>query len=213
MKKVPKTSVAIQQMADIQDVVLRPARSWRLLLWQIIRFGIVGVINSAVDILALNILLLCFPTHNANTLLLYNSIAATLAAFNSYLMNKYWTFQRGRVVARGELLRFATLSVIAFLCNDSIVWIAAQILRPVIADPTLWANTSKLTAIGGSTIISYFGMNFWVFSSKSQEGVEKGRVYSMPATDVQEWRSPGDIEDTLDDDDPTQPRKAVGKFQ
>ena len=137
MEKISETQIAVELLPDIHDAVLRPARSWRPLFWQLVRFCIVGVINAAVDILAFNILLLRFPTHDANILLLYNSAAFTLGALNSYLLNKHWTFHRRQAITRAELLRFAAISVIGFLCNDGIVWITARILHPLIANPAL----------------------------------------------------------------------------
>src|ERR1700682_2670611 len=139
MEKVSETRVGVELLPDIQDVVLHQARSWRPLFWQLVRFCLVGVINAAVDTLTLNILLLRFPTHNANTLLLYNSAAFTLGALNSYLLNKYWTFQRGRAIRGGEVLRFVALSVISFLVSDSIIWTVARLLHPLIANVALWA--------------------------------------------------------------------------
>jgi putative flippase GtrA len=213
LKKMPETQIAVELLPDIQDAVLRPARSWRLLFWQLVRFCIVGVINATIDILALNILLLCFPTHNANILVLYNSAAFTLGALNSYLLNKYWTFHRRQAITGGELLRFTTITVIGFLCNDGIIWIAAHALHPLIANPILWANASKLSAVVGTAIVSYLGMRLWVFAGKPHESEKEREVYSMLTADSQEQQSSNHVDGALDDDEPTQPRKAVSKYR
>jgi putative flippase GtrA len=213
LEKISETQIAVELLPDIHDAVLRPARSWRPLFWQLVRFCIVGVINAVVDILVLNILLLRFPTHDANILLLYNSAAFTLGALNSYLLNKYWTFHRRQAITGAELLRFAAISVIGFLCNDGIVWITARILYPLIANPVLWANTSKLSAVGGTAIVSYLGMRLWVFANKSQESGKKREGFSMSITNSQKQLSPGYVDEALDDDDPTEPRKAVSRYR
>src|SRR5690242_14728916 len=75
-------------------------------LGQMMRFGAVGVVNTGIDIGTLNLLLWRFPTHNANTLLIYNSIAFLLGALNSFILNKYWTFQARRAASGSEILRF-----------------------------------------------------------------------------------------------------------
>ena len=152
----------------IASFVPRPAQSWGVSFWQIVRFGIVGTLNTIIDLLALNILLWHFPTHNANLLLLYNSIAYTLGALNSFSLNKYWTFQHRQTISGWELVRFAIVNVAGILCNDSIIWVVARSLYPLLASNLLWANASKLVAVSGTMILSYLGMRLWVFASKPQ---------------------------------------------
>jgi hypothetical protein len=54
------------------------------LLRQVLRFGLVGGLNTLVDVLVLNSLLLLFPTSSAPKLLVYNSLAYSLGAVNSF---------------------------------------------------------------------------------------------------------------------------------
>jgi putative flippase GtrA len=54
--------------------------------------GLVGGLNTLVDLLILNGLLWLFPTTSSLTLLVYSSLAYSLGAVNSFLLNKYWTF-------------------------------------------------------------------------------------------------------------------------
>jgi len=152
------------------DIVAGPVQSKKVLFWQIIRFSIVGICNASIDILTLNLLLFSFPTHNPDLLLLYNTAAYTLGAINSYLFNKYWTFRHKQATTQSELLRFAMLNGVGILCNDLIIWVAAKLLHPHIANATLWANAAKLCAIIGTAVVSYLGMRLWVFA-----GTAKGR--------------------------------------
>ncbi len=62
------------------------------MFWEIVRFAIVSVANTVIDLLTLNGLLLLFPTQNATLLVAYNSVAYTVGALNSFVLNKYWTF-------------------------------------------------------------------------------------------------------------------------
>ncbi len=138
-------------------------------LWQLVRFALIGVLNTGVDILLLNLLLGRFPTHNANLLLGYNSLAYTLGAINSFYFNKYWTFKQSKKTTGNEVFRFVLLSLLGIFCNDGIIWIAARILHPLIASPFLWANASKAIAIIGTSTISYVGMRLWVFAGPTRE--------------------------------------------
>jgi putative flippase GtrA len=35
-------------------------------------------------------------------------------------------------------------------------------------NPTLWTNSSKVAAIGGTILVSYLGMRMWVFVQSAQ---------------------------------------------
>ena len=41
-------------------------------------------------------------------------------------------------------------------------------IQPLIANPTLWGNTSKLVAVVVGAVISYIFMRFWTFAARSQ---------------------------------------------
>ncbi len=138
--------------------------------WQIVRFSIVGVLNSCIDVAAMNVLLACFPTHSVYLMLVYSSIAYMLGALNSFVCNKYWTFREKKKATAGELLRFALVNVASLFLNGSIVWSVASVLHTLIANPLLWANIAKGTAIIGTSLLSYVGMRFWVFTQGARQG-------------------------------------------
>lgn len=144
--------------------------------WQVLRFGLVGVINTAVDISTLNVLLWRFPLHSTSLLLLYNSVAYTLGAVCSFILNKYWTFRSGRVISSGEVTRFVLVVLASFLCNNGLIWIAGTLLHPFIASTFLWANLAKASAAVGTAGISYLAMRLWVFTKTPQHEQEAGRT-------------------------------------
>src|SRR2546430_2207666 len=144
-----------------------PARlmeSLEPLFWQAVRFVIVGISNVTIDVLTLNLLLLSFPTSNSGLLLLYNSAAYAIGAFNSYVLNKYWTFHSRRATTGSELLRFAIVNVAGILCSDCIIWIAAGILQPVGGDSIILGKGLKGGWVIGSAMLSYLGMRLWGFA-------------------------------------------------
>ncbi len=138
-------------------------------LRQFLRFGLVGGLNTAIDLLVLNCLLWFHPTQNIGLLLLDNSIAYSFGAVNSFLLNKYWTFQRGGRAEQREIGRFALTTLAGIACNNFILWMISRLLRPVFLQGTLWANASKVAAIGGTVLISYLAMRLWVFAQHAQE--------------------------------------------
>ena len=166
MAKVSEMQHSVELLPNVQVFSRKPAKSGSL--WQMVRFGMVGVLNTLVDVVVLNFLLWYFPTRNANFLLIYNSIAYTIGAVNSFGLNKYWTFQHKQRVDGGELTRFALINVVGICCNDGILWLMAGLLHPSIGSSLLWANASKLAAVVGTAIVSYLGMRLWVFASVGQ---------------------------------------------
>lgn len=141
--------------------------TWIRTIWQFARFGLVGCVNTTIDLLVLNGLLQLWPGQNIARLLLFNSVAYACGALNSFVFNRYWTFQcPGRPKAR-ETARFILITLAAISCNDLILWFMSKILHPAYLNPTLWANISKVAAIGGTILVSYLGMRLWVFVQSS----------------------------------------------
>jgi len=133
---------------------------------QVLRFGLVGGLNTLVDLLILNGLLWLFPTSSSLTLLTYNALAYSLGAVNSFLLNKYWTFGQRQGTTRRELARFTLTTLCGIGWSTSIIWLASKVLHPLLVNPTVWANASKVLTIGGTVLISYLGMRLWVFIKK-----------------------------------------------
>lgn len=70
-------------------------------IWQFVRFGLVGCLNTTIDLLVLNCLLRFWLGQGMPRLLLVNTIAYACGELNSFFINRYWTFQRaGRPKAR-----------------------------------------------------------------------------------------------------------------
>ena len=166
MSNVSEIQTPVELLSGVQGAVSYSKRRWHTSLWQMARFAIVGVLNTTIDVVTLNILLWYFPTHNANLLLGYNSIAYTLGALNSFGLNKYWTFRQRQAITGGELLRFVVVNILGILCNDGLIWSIASSLHPLIANNLVWANISKASAIAGTAMVSYFGMRLWVFAKR-----------------------------------------------
>src|SRR6266568_2702938 len=116
-------------------------------IWQFVRYALVGCVNSIIDLLVLNGLLWLLPAQGTARLLLFNTIAYACGALNSFVFNRYWTFQRtGRPKAR-EGARFLLITLAAIVCNDLILWFMGKILHPAHLNVPLWANISKVVAI------------------------------------------------------------------
>ena len=136
---------------------------------QVLRFGLVGGLNTIVDLLILNMLLLLFPTSSTRMILIYSAIAYSLGAVNSFLLNKYWTFGYRKKTTVREVIRFIVTILCGIGWSSIILWLASNALHPLLVNTTIWANASKVVAISGTALISYLGMGLWVFVKKARK--------------------------------------------
>ncbi len=162
-----KVPTPTQPLYNEQDTGSHRFRDRFHLLRQLLRFGLVGGLNTLVDLLILNGLLLLFPTTSTLMLLIYSSLAFSLGAVNSFLLNKYWTFGSRQKTTRGEVVRFVMTTLCGIGWSTIILWLASNVLHPFLINTTLWANASKVIAIAGTALINYLGMRLWVFVSKT----------------------------------------------
>lgn len=152
-----------------KESLARSNKDWMHGLWQLIRFGMVGGLNTVIDVLLLNVFLWIYPTNSTLLVLLFNSIAYVLGAVNSFLLNKYWTFKNYKRPTLSEIWRFSLTTAIGVACSDVILWGANVLLTRWVSDTTLLTNLSKLLAIMGTVGISYLGMRLWVFVQKTKD--------------------------------------------
>lgn len=150
-----------------QDVQHTP--NWPRLFSQLLRFSMVGGLNTLVDLGILNGLLWIYPTTSIPRLLSYNVLAYSMGAVNSFLLNKYWTFGQKQQTTRGELVRFTVTTLCGIAWSSLILWLASLIFLPLPVNRTVWANASKVIAIGGTALISYLAMRLWVFVRSPQK--------------------------------------------
>ena len=120
---------------------------------RIIRFGLVGVLNTSVDfgLFALLFYVVEWP------LLAANAAAYSVAVVNSYLLNKGWTFgdtSRGRTaILRGML--FVARNLVGLALASIAVWGLAQFLHPLVA---------KAGSIAVSFVWNYWSNHKFVYT-------------------------------------------------
>jgi putative flippase GtrA len=152
-----------------QDAGTHRLHAWSNTFWQFFRYCLVGGANTALDLLILNAFLWRFPTNNVQVLVVYNAVAYTGGAVSSFFLNKYWTFGRRQRPTSREVVRFAFSLFLEVLYSSALMWLAGRALQPLIANPTLWGNASKLVAVAIGTMLTYTFMRFWTFAGGSQD--------------------------------------------
>jgi putative flippase GtrA len=160
---------SVQSYQNEQEADHKPDSGRKSWVRQVIRFCLVGGLNTLVDLLILNMLLLLFPTNSTGMIMIFSAIAYSLGAVNSFLLNKYWTFGYWQRTTWIEVVRFIVTTLCGIGWSSIILWLASNALHPILMNPTLWANASKVIAISGTVLISYLGMSLWVFVNKARK--------------------------------------------
>ncbi len=150
------------------------------IVYQIAKFGIIGVSNVLVDLGVLSLVAVLFSTQfsiTASTAMfgavtfysLFKSISFIVANISSYFWNKYWTFnQRGKKQTNSEFLQFFAVSIVGFLIN---VIAASTVFNLIVAartglSPVQLAQFGTIGAAAGSIIglaWNFVGYKLWVF--------------------------------------------------
>lgn len=134
-------------------------------LFEFSKFAVVGVLNSGVDFGILNFLMLMTGLSSGGAFLAFKSVSVTLGVINSYLWNKYWTFNTSSAAdARREFVAFMVVTLIAVAVNVA----GADVIVNVIGAPRgfsarLWANIGAISGAGLTLFTNFFGYKFFVF--------------------------------------------------
>lgn len=141
------------------------SRFWRL-LEQFGKFAAVGTLNSLLDIGILNLLIFLTDIAAGSYFSGFKAISFLVASTNSYLWNKFWTFQSRLPVTAVEYFRFIFFTLIGALINVS----AASLIVNAIGAPSgfnlkLWANIGAVAAVFVSMLWNFLSYRYIVFKS------------------------------------------------
>ncbi len=137
-------------------------------LLQFIKFAIIGVLNTAIDFGILNLLMWGFGMYKGSWILLFNTISFSIAATNSYFINKYWTFGELSKIRAGQFAKFFIISFGGAVINSGIVFSITTFIPPVFGlSEELWANFAKVIATAIAWIWNFTMYKFVVFKKAS----------------------------------------------
>jgi putative flippase GtrA len=145
----------------IHHIIVRLVAVWheRAVALKAVSFGLVGLVNSAVDfgVFAFTYYHVALPIVVANTL------AWIVAVTGSYVLNSTITFaaESGRRLALGSYFGFALSQVAGFLANTATVWCLIELGH-------IPGWTAKVVAIGASFVVNFLLSHFVVFPATSR---------------------------------------------
>jgi putative flippase GtrA len=146
-----------------QSIIARLNRAWheRALVLKAASFGLVGIVNSAVDfgVFSFAYYYLALPIVAANTL------AWIVAVTGSYIMNSTITFaaESGRRLALKPYFAFALSQVAGFFANTGTVWCLVELVHV-----PAWA--AKVAAIAVSFAVNFSLSHLVVFKARKPSG-------------------------------------------
>jgi len=147
------------------------------IIYQIAKFGVIGVGNVLVDLGVLSLITILFSSYfkieskdamiGAVTFYsLFKSVSFIVANINSYFWNKYWTFDQGKKKqTKSEFVQFFAVSVIGFLIN---VFVASVVFK-IIVGSIVTMTGGQLGLIGAAAgsvaglAWNFIGYKLWVF--------------------------------------------------
>ena len=98
---------------------------------------------------------------------IFKSISFIAAVSNSYVWNKYWTFESKSSETK-EIVQFFAVSVIGFLINVGIASSIANFVSVVGVSDKLMANFGALSGTIAGLMWNFLGYKFIVFKKSSQ---------------------------------------------
>ncbi|MBW7454152.1 GtrA family protein [Paenibacillus sepulcri] len=130
---------------------------------QFTRFGIIGVCNGALDLLALNLLLWIWHGHTVLELTLINTFAYGLAVLNSYYWNSRITFKNEASYSTKEKIKFFAQAAVSLVISNLVFVISARMLGHYAIPSWIIDNTSKGLSMLLSSTCSFFFMRYLVY--------------------------------------------------
>lgn len=131
---------------------------------QAIKFGAVGVLNTLIDYGLFNSLVALTGIHAGIKVGLINALTVTLAAANSYFLNRNWTFEAKQGKHSNQLFRFIIATFIGVLINSAVVTGVSGIGQWLAVSPYIILNGGKLLGAVLSILWNFVSYRMWVFN-------------------------------------------------
>lgn len=130
-----------------------------------IRFVLVGISNTVLDFVVLNVLLFC-----GINILFANTISTGIAMLYSFFMNKKWTFRNaGNNYIREVILFFIFTIIGIWVIQNGCIYLLNLIVPDFGLPEVIYNNAIKLAASIPSLTWNYLTYNRFVFTNNKKE--------------------------------------------
>lgn len=136
-----------------------------LVILQAARFFLVGTLNTLIDLAVLYFFIWITDITEGLFYSVFAAISFLIATINSYLWNKYWTFEKKKTTSGSkEFFKFFTITAIGFFINVGIASFVVNIIGPQFGlSKRIWAGIGKLIAAFFAFVWNFLGSKFVVF--------------------------------------------------
>ena len=132
--------------------------------FEFVKFFLVGVSNTFLDLGVLNLLILIFSFGSGIYYSLFKAISFLVAVSNSYFWNRSWVFESKGKDVKKEGMKFFLVSVGGLIVNVTIASLVVNLGGKILDLPfQILGNLGALGAVVGSMFWNFFGYKFFVF--------------------------------------------------
>ena len=144
-------------------------------IWQMVKFAIVGVLNTLVDFAVFQTLNLTLGWVYAAQVLGY-----TFGVINSYLWNSNWTFREQRTRSLKEMGLFLLVNIASLGVSLGMMWLLREVFGVTNEWVAQWMPKALAGFIKGDTVakliatvfaiaVNYLGNRLFVFKKKTDK--------------------------------------------
>lgn len=132
--------------------------------FQLAKFGLIGVTNTIIDLGIFNLFIYVTDIATGNMILVFKFFSVNAAIINSYIWNKYWSFEKKNEAQGKEVFQFWAVSVVGLILNAGITWAAINLIgAPESLGDKAWATISSAAASILVLTWNFVGYKLWVF--------------------------------------------------
>lgn len=133
--------------------------------WEFIKYCIVGGTGTIIDVGIYTVLTRIFNVYY----ILAAGISVFIAIINNFLLNKHWTFRKGKSgKTRTEYFKFFIVSVINYLLHLGIMYSIVEFTKLDYIFGKYEDFIAKFMAIAIITISNYVGNKYWTFKDETK---------------------------------------------
>ena len=152
---------------------------------QLIKFALVGVMNTLVDFLVFTVLQLIFDVPDEAVLLigLFTLISYVCGLLNSFMLNTRWTFKKEYKRSAREKWLFIAVNLVSWLVSFALTYVftnyvfagsgiaetVTQLISFLNADVNVVSILAKLVSAPFVIIVNFIGSKLFVFTNKTED--------------------------------------------
>ena len=135
-----------------------------------VKFLMVGILNTGIDFFIFDTLIIATGNATGLPVTLFKSISFLCAMFNSYELNRWWTFNDEAAPSRTkrEFVRFAVVTIIGFLINVGSTSLIVAAVHPFPGISQIrWDNIAAAVATVLNLAWNFAGYKIFVFTTSN----------------------------------------------